>query len=90
MTPATRFVVEQFQLQTLAGDLGQGMDGQIEPLGVLAAPDCDLFSAGPQAYPDPLASTPSNQEGEVEVLVGLRSDSGESARPVALSPLLGW
>ena len=65
MSPSASFVVEQFQLQALAGDFAQGVDDPLEPFGVLAAPDRGFVAIGQQAQPDTAARAASYQEYEI-------------------------
>ena len=54
VAPVARLAVEKLQLQRVAGDVGQRMDNQFEPLITVAAPDRDFLAIGEQAQPDPL------------------------------------
>ena len=50
MAPATRRVIEKFQLQTFSGEAGERMDDQFEGLRIPATPYGNLLAVRQKAH----------------------------------------
>ena len=75
MSPAAAFAVEKLQLQALAGNRVQGIDGQLEAFAVFAAPYLGLLAVGEQPQPHAFAASAGEQKSEI-----LAGDSGKLRR----------